>query len=511
MVSRAKADIKKLMSQGLTGREAARLILEDSWEVDHGRPGFLSEGDISRIQAGLKTQSDLQDYNRLIHAYRLVDYTLKDAHIHALEASKILLLACKELEVYWLEDHVRGLQLLLPAIVTQKQYDDLKAKQRASKLKELWPLEQVALEIARQMHPELEAQADEPDEEGYSTEFADFLREQHPEALQEAREALIAHIRAGRLQPVLLQPAEIEQLKKLNEQMEAISKAAGDGQIPDAWHALWQQEQQLLQAFYEAGKARAQSDIEIEAETLEDALSEYLWYSFCSGAELYELGLNTKYVDEYHPGLDDETSARPAGMMQSLSVAILQEPKPSDLDERGWYKESRLLESVSGYDRLATRHERLGISTGTMILQLLAQQASERIKAFLAIQATIEAVGQTMGITLTEDLESWYEDIQGQVSIFNALLQPASEHHRPPHYLGMPRLQQLKIGRLKPTARSLKYYKERMAIALGDEWLKEAIHTLEFRPSETASLADEMAKQIKAFQGAEAEEAEDGQ
>ena len=63
--------------------------------------------------------------------------------------------------------------------------------------------------------------------------------------------------------------------------------------------------------------------------------------------------------------------------------------------------------------------------------------------------------------------------------------------------LGYAKAGQLKIGRLKPTARSLRYYRERMAIALGDDWLKEAFKTLDFKPSEAGSLAEIMARELR--------------
>jgi len=36
-----QADIKRLLSKKLTGLEAAKLILQDNVEVDHGRDGLL--------------------------------------------------------------------------------------------------------------------------------------------------------------------------------------------------------------------------------------------------------------------------------------------------------------------------------------------------------------------------------------------------------------------------------------------------------------------------------------
>ena len=38
---------------------------------------------------------EIEEYNRYVGVYRLVDYTLKDARIMALEAERILLIACR--------------------------------------------------------------------------------------------------------------------------------------------------------------------------------------------------------------------------------------------------------------------------------------------------------------------------------------------------------------------------------------------------------------------------------
>jgi hypothetical protein len=509
-----KADVSKLMAKGLTGQEAAKLILEDSWEVDHGRPGFLSAADIKRIQAGLKTQADIGEYNRLIHVYRLVDYSLKDAHIEALEAIRLLLLASKDLEAYWMEDRLKGIQLVLPAIVTEKQYEELKAKQRESELARVWPLAGVLEEVIQQRWPDLWNEY----ENSEIVDIEDFLRQEHPEAFQELLQELISSIQTGKLQPVLLQPAKIAAIQNIEEEIERLRERHlhDTGPWPPEFDKLQDQKEQAIQAGYDAGKPSAgQRQAKLikllekqAAGSLTEEERDQLYYVYCSGAELYQLGINTRWVDEYHPNMDEETSARPAGMMQSFSVAIIQEPRPEQLDERGYYKEPRLLEKLSGYNRLQTLEERAGIPAEEM-LKALHRNASEHIKVFLAIQASIEAVSKLVGVKLTEDLDSWYEDIETNVTLFNALVEPG---RRPPHYLGMPKLEKLKIGRLKPTARSLRYYRERMAIALGEDWLKQAFETLEFRPSEPDSLADDAIKDILKVYGRSIDEEErDGQ
>ena len=72
-----KADIKRLLSKGFTGKEAGRLIFHDNWLADTGRGGFLSEKDVSSLKAGLKGDKDIKEYNSYIRLYKYVDYTLK--------------------------------------------------------------------------------------------------------------------------------------------------------------------------------------------------------------------------------------------------------------------------------------------------------------------------------------------------------------------------------------------------------------------------------------------------
>lgn len=510
-----KTDLKRLLSKGLTGREAAQLVLQDSWEVDHKRDGFLSKADIQRIKNGLRTQADIQEYNRLIHVYQLVDYTLKDARIMALEAIQALLMASKELDVYWLEDRIRWTMLAgLPAIVTQKQYDELKAKQKELKLKWLSSIEEIIGDIGQKLAPELEEEAAEADEEGYYYDFGDWLAEHRPEVYKQAVQILIEHVREDRLRPVQLRPEQRQALLSVNRQLDEIQTEKEQNiskPLPEEWHQLWAKKQELLWAFYEAGKQQFGQENRSELLRLLERLlavcetdsslteeeSDALGFAYCSGADLYQIGL-IEWVDGYVANFDEETAARPAGRMQASRVAILQDPGPSDLDERGYYKDPGYLESLSGYegrneeDRSKTR----GFSIPEL-LEALHKLASEKIKSFLAIQASVEAVSQTVGVQFTEDLEQWYEELQANVGIYNSRLEPLHEHHGLPHYLGMPKLEELKIGRLKPTAKSLRYYRERMAIALGDDWIREAFKILDFRPSETGTLAERMIKDIR--------------
>ena len=119
-----KAELNKILSKArFTGKEAGQLILLDNWLADHGKEPSLSKREINIIKAGLKTKEDIDEYNGYVSLYRILDYTIKEAHIIALEIQKYLMISIHEFERYLTEDQVRHIQIFrLPAIVTQKQY-----------------------------------------------------------------------------------------------------------------------------------------------------------------------------------------------------------------------------------------------------------------------------------------------------------------------------------------------------------------------------------------------------
>lgn len=535
-----KVDIKKILSKGLTGKEAARLILQDSWDVDHQREGFLSERDISSIKAGLKTTQDIEDYNRFVDIYRLVDYTLKDAHIFALEAQNLLLLSIREIEKYLLEDRIRILQFVsLPAIVTQKQYEELKAKQREWRLKEVFNLKQILDKRAERLTPkDIQDKQWEEDEEGNSYEYLIYLLyNDYPDLWKQTVSSLLEDIKAGKLKLVLITGKDQERLEKAwqairDSQQKDIKAEVVSEKLDPASEAnkkterLRQEEEKLTRELYQAGRAKiSQESLDSLTSSLEQLLAgtlstdeedKLLEYVFCSAEDLYQAGLPEwiQDIDRYIPNLDEETAARPAGMMQSNKVAIIQDPEPEDVDKRGYWTEKDPLSVLSGYERTQMKAKR-GLDIPEVLLTF-QKKISERVKIFLAIQAVTEAISKVVGVNFTEDMDDWYQDIENHIKMYNGLLTPRSSFGLP-HYLGMPKLDQLKIGKLKPTAKSVKYYKDRMAIALGQAWWREALETLEFEAEEQDSLAKKVLSEINEVQKMElkdtrrSEEASDGQ
>jgi hypothetical protein len=441
-----KTDIRKLLRGGLTGEEAGKLVIQDNWLVDRGKEGFLDKRDMTAIKSSLKTPHDIEAYNSYIKLYQLIDYTLKDAKILALEAQFYLLWIDKKLESL-LKKAAHDWSLLsdIPAIVTQKQYEELKAKQKLLKLKQPITLSEF-----------IEERADDY--------LEDVNRGDLPLEWKSAIQELLELIRAGKLTPLRLKDRQ-------------------------DYYDFYKREIDYLPAEDTVEKLDAWLAGELSEEEI-DSLLEMIVFI---GEELYQTGLPEwiEWIDVYIPNLDEQTAARPEGMMQSMRVAIIQNPKPEEIDERGFWIEKDVFSSKEKPDTKKDRETIEGFLAAV----------KERIKAFLSIQAVMDAISQIVGVDFSEDMRQWYETIESIVHIFNSDIE--SLWMMAPDWIkelgledGREMPYKLKIGRLKPTAKSLRYYQERMAIALGDDWMREAVESLEYEPQEEGSLAQEMADEL---------------
>ena len=189
-----KTDIKKILSKGLTGREAGKLVFQDNWLTDTRRGGFLSEKEMASIRAGLRSDKDIKEYNSYVRLYRYVDYTLKEARIVSLEAESFLNCVYRMLEVYEKAEAFKLAYWYIPAIVTQKQYEELKAKQKAIKLEQVSSLQEIISYLADvDLEPVLEEDEPEP--------VIDFQKD---ERLIKAVEQIKELLKAGKLKPLKL-------------------------------------------------------------------------------------------------------------------------------------------------------------------------------------------------------------------------------------------------------------------------------------------------------------------
>jgi len=477
-----KTDVKKLLSKGLTGKEAGKLILQDSWLVDHGKDGFLSERDISVIKASLKTTQDIQDYNSYVETYRIIDYTLKDAHIQALQL-QIKMRAIIQLVSMYVYGYTSEIDnRTTPIIMTEKEYQDHKADQRKELLRELHSLDEVMLSRACEITPE-EIQDQEPEDEY----FLAWLKKDHPDIWKQIVSDILDLLRTGKLRPALITGKDKESLtdlwdkiKELRESLsiykissEELLKITRDGSYPAEEDRLLnikikelnKQEEDLLRSLYKASKGKSQDRMINSLEKiLEGSLSqeeedEILLYAFCSGEDLYQTGLpeQVKWIDEYKPGY----SSTEDGEDILKGVAILKDPSPDQLDEKGHYKE---------------RHNRLelaqGIISKELDLQNSIRMAKEMIKLVLSFRSVFEAVSEAIGLDFTEDIKEWIEDIQDIVTEYNRLRLEIDLTESMPKEI-KDALEPISLEKLTPYTKTIKYLRERVAKSLGEGWWED--------------------------------------
>jgi hypothetical protein len=448
-----KADIKKILSKGLTGKQAGRLTFQDNWLTDTQRGGVLTEKDHSYIRSGLKNETDRRDYNSYIRLYNYVDYTLKEARIVALEAETYLHIAYRILDGYGVSEAFRLAEMYIPAIVTEKQYEELKAKQRERKLKDVLSLQEF-ISLLSEVDFEIIVDDDEPEPESE----IDF---QNDERLREAVSTLQELLRAGKLHPLKLKKRE------------------------DYWdgHKLKipaQPVQEVIEMLdkYLTGELQYGEDDSLH-------LTVFRW------SEAYNvegIGENIRRsLDEYIPALYDEDSTRQAGRMQSSYIAIIQNPGDRWIDERGYWKELDYLGLV-GIDAVKNTER------DTNSLKIFMNSSRERIKGFLAIKSVLEAISKVIDVDFLEDLQQWEEELQAIVEAVNAEINRLDGKWE---RLGLPELKPIKIGRMKATPATIKYFRERMALALGDNWWEAPRDNLQLEADEPDTLAHEFTEDLK--------------
>ena len=447
-----KADIKRLLSKGFTGKEAGRLIFHDNWLADTGRGGFLSEKDVSSLKAWLKGDKDIKEYNSYIRLYKYVDYTLKEVRIVALEAEVYLYIAYRILDTYGVTEAFRLAEMYIPAIVTQKQYEELKAKQRALKLDQVSSLQEL-ISYLSEVDFEIIVDDDEPEPESESE--IDF---QNDERLREAVSTIQELLRAGKLHPL--------KLKKRED-------------------------------YYDGHKLKIPAQpVQEVIEMLDKFLTGELQYgeddslrmTVFRGKNLYELeeleGFIKSWIEEYTPNWDEETSARPLGRMQSQHVAIIQNPQPSNLDERGYWIEPDYL----GLDvEMDTKRD-------SESLTIFMNTIRERIKGFLAVKSVLEAISKVIELDFLEDLKQWEEELHVIVKVINAEIGRLDGKWE---RLGLPEQKPIKIGRMKATMSTIRYFRERMALALGENWWEAPKDNLKLEADEPDSLAQEFTEELE--------------
>ena len=142
----AKADIKALLKQGLTGREIGKLILEQS--LKDKIQAVFTQAEIDTLVNSLNNSEEIRIYNRYGYVYKEIIYPFSNSLIIAsfqlLSDLPHVLDTFKELYYYY---EIRE-RLGQVEIMTPKQYEDSKAKMKEQRSSMLFSLQLTLLFIA---------------------------------------------------------------------------------------------------------------------------------------------------------------------------------------------------------------------------------------------------------------------------------------------------------------------------------------------------------------------------
>ncbi len=440
-----KADVKAILkSSKLTGRQAARLIIQHLVDNDHKRGKLLTEPQIEHIKRAVANRppDEVDEYNALIETYRIAEYTLQEARILSLQIGVRLKDLTRWLDRYVLAWLLRMEQHRRPTIVTAKQLEDLKAKARARKLQELYCLNEV-----------LCRRASETIEPGSWRAYDDLSDQDFDKLFDQVSQEIEGLIEEGKLQPVALQfRADDDRLRRVHPTP-----------LPGGETVHWWPEGEHCWS----------------SNTPEEELDRQL-RTYVSGEQLYQAGLPewVREVDTYRHEVEAEAQGLPEAE-RGPCVAVIQEPVgwPVELDERGYYK-SRDLVELSGVQTIEESAEEAGVDPKRWLQE---QHAAIRkdIRSFLAYLVVMEILSDLIGVKLHEDLEVYLKAIEEVANQYVAtislpILKPVKAESRAfwePKWLARkPELPAFAIEGLRPDPKRVEYLKQRMGLHLGKEW-----------------------------------------
>jgi hypothetical protein len=132
--STKKATIRRLLTKGLTGWEAGKLLLQNLVDANCSRFSLLSEADIFAIENAPMQNQDARDYNTLMGLGRRLEKGLLISKTACDDACLDISFLMTFLRDASKHKTVELFASLGPHVVTRKQYDDIVSAQRQKKL-----------------------------------------------------------------------------------------------------------------------------------------------------------------------------------------------------------------------------------------------------------------------------------------------------------------------------------------------------------------------------------------
>lgn len=448
-----KTAVKRIITKGLTGWEAGKLILQDSIASYHRRDSVLTEADIETIRSTRMQGADVRDYNMFMALCRgfhlghmLGEWSCADACLEISHLERMLRDIDKRRTVELFESFG-------PHVVTRKQYEDTVAAQRQKKLESeynlAWVIEDRFYATAP---PEAREEIDElcPDRES-AEDFASAVPEKYTDIYQRAVEEIHRLCSSGKL----LAFCQKEDAK----------------------------EAKPLLAEWKAGRLSAQ-----ETMKLVDML-------YVTGQQLYdcdELPEWKDYVQSYNQYMFADEDER-----FGHTYAVLEDCSAAWTDEQGYYKgPEKPTQWITGStERLLglvndDGNPKKSISKVGAELRDRLDTAEMNIRLFLAVKAILDAAADSVGLDIPGKgctLPGAYIRIGAFISIYNFRLEELNEK-RKSRESGYARLEKalkmlppIDLEKLKPTPDSLKQLKDKvLKDAQGYDWLRSTVLSLEY-------------------------------
>ncbi|MFC1792532.1 hypothetical protein ACFL3Q_02980 [Planctomycetota bacterium] len=444
--------VKRIITKGLTGWEAGKLILQDFIYEYHGSDSVLTEADSVAIRNAPMESGDIRDYNTFMALCRgfykgcmMGEWNCTDACLRITYFDRYLQNVNKRRTVELFESFG-------PHVVTRKQYEDVVAAQREKKLEFEYGLGYVIEERFYVIAPrEAKEEIDElcPDIESIK-DFVSAVPEKYKDFCKQAIEEIRCLYTNSKL-PAICHKKDMKKAEPL---------------LPK-----WKSDQLSVQ----------------DTMKLVDML-------YVTGQQLYECDKLPEwkdYMDKYDQYLFGDEDKR----FQHV-YAVLEDCPKIWIDKQGYYKDrtkssewiTRSTELYLGLINHDDKAKKSIQSVGTGLRDRL-DAAEQNIRIFLAIKAILDTAVGAVELDVPGDggmLADANTRLSATIDLYNIRLEELQEKRsswessetRLEKALKM--LPAINTEKLKPSPNSLKQLKnDILKDAKGEEWLRTKVLSLE--------------------------------
>ena len=467
----SSADVKRLLRKGkLSGKEAALLLIRNTWEEQSTGQGFLSDAEVEAIMSRiLPAQHAI--FNNYMNFYQSAWHSLLDAGRLGLAIAANCGRLYPLIIAYASEGRMRHARSRLPQVVTAQEYEERSLAQREYKLlmpislghvlNWYMPQDELASEQLLQEAAAFEEIERPEEDETYYDGLLEYILEERkePELARPWLEWLLEMLRGGRLEPV-------------HYTEEASKRAHGFYPSNSDYASIYQEQSERpgardTDALIEAIESYLAGELE------PDKLDDRLWDTFVSGPELYRAGLTKyqEYIDNYEPILPEWPVL---AILQAEGVELILIDKETGRYRREY--EDRELQHISMFESYRKIYADIDEGGLEGYLANAREQLIKRLEELTAFRLGLQAASEVIGIELIQepwdDLQRGYDAIKQ----INGFIQMARLEQLPGIDVEplLP-IEEIDISSLEPDERVVELIQDRMGKLLPADWAKQAL------------------------------------